>query len=442
MDEIQELRVLADKLRASQVLGRSDLNLRLFDFLVERTLAGRIPKEAEIAIEVFGRGGDFDSANDAAVRVYIHKLRRKLEEFHAGPGRDEALKLTIPKGEYRIVLNAGDKASLPVVEPEVEVAEIVPLLLASAPRVSWWPRVTAGVLGLSLLANVLFLAWPRPAAAERGLAAADSPVWAPLLEDERPILLVLGDYYLFGDTGGENQSGDASDVKRLVREFDINSSDELHQRLEADPRDAGQYVNLDLAYLPIATAYALRDLVPILARDQRRVEVLMASQLKPEMLKSAHVVYIGYLSGLGPLRDFAFAESRFSLGRNYDELIDLQEKRHYLSQTGSSTALKGEAMYSDFAYVTGFTGPSGNRILIVSGTRDVAVMHAAEALSNPARVRELASVLQGDQHDFEALYEVNGINRTNLNGRLVLSAPRDSTAIWTSGSGALAFESE
>ena len=62
------------------------------------TRAGRTPKESVIAVEVFGRGTDFDVSQDAAVRVYIHKLRRKLA---LGPANGVTLRTVYSLG-YRL----------------------------------------------------------------------------------------------------------------------------------------------------------------------------------------------------------------------------------------------------------------------------------------------------------------------------------------------------
>src|SRR6185437_11560934 len=93
----------AQRLRARQALGRSDGLNRLFDYLAERGAEGARPKEFEVAAAVFGRTSAFDGSQDASVRVAVHRLRRKLDEFYAGPGRDEPVRLCIPKGEYRMV---------------------------------------------------------------------------------------------------------------------------------------------------------------------------------------------------------------------------------------------------------------------------------------------------------------------------------------------------
>src|SRR4051812_11622355 len=99
----EQLRAHADRIRAAQVLGRSELMQRLFDFLVTCSLDGKAPKEIELAIDVFGKDAHFEVTRDAMVRVYMHKLRRKLEAYYVGAGREETGRLTIPRGEYRLV---------------------------------------------------------------------------------------------------------------------------------------------------------------------------------------------------------------------------------------------------------------------------------------------------------------------------------------------------
>jgi hypothetical protein len=77
---------------------------RLFDYLVENSLAGQSPKEIAIAIDVFGKTSDFDAAQDALVRVYIHKLRKALDEFYSARGEPSA-RLQLPRGDYRLQLS-------------------------------------------------------------------------------------------------------------------------------------------------------------------------------------------------------------------------------------------------------------------------------------------------------------------------------------------------
>ena len=276
---------------------------------------------------------------------------------------------------------------------------------------------------LLINAGVLLAAWLRPAGPVDDLAELrQSPLWSPLLNDDRTIFVVVGDYYIFGETD------ETMEVKRLVREFGINSSQDLDHLLKLHPDLADRYMDLELAYLPTAAAYALRDLMPVLSSANKRVRVVTMSQLNPAVIKSADVVYVGYLSGLGMLRDIVFSGSRLSFGESYDEIVDRKTQKRYVSQ--AAAPYRGENKVHDYGYFATFTGPTGNRVIIIAGTRDVAAMHMAETLTDPRTVNALVKSA-GTAPGFEALYEVYGMDRLNLDGKLLLTAPLDSTTIWS-----------
>ena len=409
-DENDQIAELAARLRARQALGRSDGLNRLFDYLAQCAQAGSRPKEFEVAATVFGRDAGFDGSQDASVRVAVHRLRRKLDDFYAGPGRDEAMRLSIPKGEYRMVA-----------EPRPGQAA------AAAPPRSWRPYAIAAIVLLAVLNIAAWASFWLTHGTERRLAQIQaSAAWAPLLKADLPTLLVMGDYYIFGEI--DERAG----INRLVREYGINSREDLDAWLMDNPKAMGSYRDLDLYYLPVGAAFALRDIVPIVSRGASRSEslhVVMASDLTPEMLKRNNIVYLGYLSGLGVLRAPVFAGSRFSIGETYDELIDATTHRSYVSQEGGPS--EGDATRRDYGYVTAFKGPSGNRIVVIAGDRDTGLMQAAEALASPDALRALGKAAGGAE-SFEALYEAQGIGRSSLGGRLVLAAPRSGVNPWTS----------
>lgn len=408
MLDINQLHAHAERIRASGVLGRSRLIRRLFDFLVDCSLTGRAPKEIEVGIDVFGKDAQFDVSQDAMVRVYIHKLRRKLEEFYAGPGRGEPERLLIQKGAYRFVIEPAEAAE--AAEPP-----------AAGGRGSWVPAVLIASLLINAVALLSFgyVRWRSPPDELSALRA--SPVWSRILNDDRTIFVVLGDYYIFGETDPSMQ------VKRLIREFSINSPTDLDQYLMAHPELGSHYVDLQLDYLPTAAGYALRDVMPLLAPAHKRIRVAMASELSPAVLTSANVVYIGYLNGMGMLHDLVFAGSRFSMGKNYDELVDHVTGQHYVSE---AAVPRGEEKYHDYGYFATFSGPSGNQIVVISGTQDVALMHTAEAVTQPQTLGQLTSSAH-DAQSFEALYDAYGMDRMNLGGKLLLTSKLNTSRIWT-----------
>ncbi|HUK00925.1 MAG TPA: hypothetical protein VLW26_01450 [Steroidobacteraceae bacterium] len=414
MPDSDQLRAHAERIRASGILGRSRLTLRLFDFLIECSLAGRAPKEIEVAIDVFGKDASFDVSQDAMVRVYIHKLRRKLEEFYEGPGAQEPQRLIIAKGSYRFALE----------DPQTAAALDPPP--APKPRARWVGPALAASLAINIILIGIAATLHWRTSGDELAQVRSSPVWSRIMNDDRTIFLVVGDYYIFGET---DQS---MEVKRLVREFNINSPAELQQYLMLHPELGDKYMDLQLEYLPTAAAFALRDVMPLLAPANRRIRVALASDLSPAILTSAHVIYVGYLSGMGMLRDLVFAGSRFGVGDSYDELVDHQSGHRYISQAALPSW--SESKYHDYGYFATFTGPSGNQIVIVSGTRDVAVMHMAETVTHPRTLEPLVASAAGAPA-FESLYEVYGMDRMNLAGKLLLTSRLNTSRIWTGETG-------
>ena len=97
-----------------------------------------------------------------------------------------------------------------------------------------------------------------------------------------------------------------------------------------------------------------------------------------------------------------------------------------------SVAAPGDTMYRDFGFFASFRGPTGNRIAVLAGERDTALMGVAENLSRPSSLETLRKAVK-DTGSFEALYEIKGQKQVNLEARVVATASIDSAAIWTGG---------
>jgi hypothetical protein len=412
-----ELTHHAEQFRASGLLGKPGTLSRLFDFLLVRSLEGGAPKETEIALQVFGKSPGFDVSQDAVVRVYVHKLRRRLEDFSSrAPG---GAKIVIPKGEYRLLLEQ------PAPEPATPAAAAP---VAPPRRANWLGigiprRGFGGVIAVccALIVGALLGAGFSAGGAQWDMREVrNSSVWAPLLEDDLPITIVIGDYYLLGEANAQT-----GHVDRLVREFFINSHEDFRDHAELNPQLMQRYRNLDLTYLPAASAFALQDVVPVLG-TAKPVRVVLMSQLDANSLKNSHIVYIGYVSGLGMLGDRVFAASRVTPGGSYDELVDSQTNHTYLSTAMGATA-GGE--FRDYGYFSTFAGPGGNRIVVIAGTRDIGVMQVAQSLSQRGEVRDLCQ-RAGDAKAFEALVEVSGVGQTGLRSRSLFVSAIKADTIW------------
>jgi hypothetical protein len=417
----ERLAAEAARVRESGDLGRSEPLVKLFDFLLECSLAGRAPKGIEVAQEVFGKAADFDEMLDASVRVYIHRLRRKLGEHYARlPGHGD--RISIPLGEYRLVLAAAGTVVDEAPDPSdaAEPGALLPEAAFTAPKrraINFWPIL----LVFALINAAGWYYYSRNQSFDS--AATGTAFWKPIVDNRRPTLLVLGDYYIFGEASG-------SVVSRLVREFDVNSREDLERYIALHPDKVGRYLDVNLHYLPVGSGRALRSLLPTVNAAARgsgvRPGVENMSEVKPEILKEANIVYVGFLSGLGALQDPLFRASGFQIGDSFDELVDKTSGRRFKSDWG--VVVDGKVPQRDYGYIASLRGPTGNRILIIAGTRDPAVVQMSEVASDQAQLDSLAAKT-GDGA-FEALFEVRTLGNLNLGSSLVTVRPMRAQSIW------------
>lgn len=413
-----ELLALRDRIAASGVLGRSKHYLAMLGYLVECSIENKSPKEIELANEVFGKPADFDVSADSSVRVYVHQLRKKLGAYYEQYELDAPYQLAIPKGKYSL-------AAVP------KVVAVVPQLAAQR-RFNLNGALLALVVVL-LSANLFFMLTGRDEqTAPAPQIAATHPIWKTVLNDDQPILLVMGDYYIFGEL---NANGN---IARMVREFNVNSRSDLEDLQFSDIEHTENYLDLDLSYMPEGSAFALAKIVPILQDSGKTVNITMMSDLTSADIRSNHIVYIGYISALEKLTAMTFAGSGLRLGRSYDELLNSATEEYYTSDAGLPE--EGEP-FRDYGMFSTFPASIDTQVVLITGMRDAGLMHTAQALSDASSLDDLVVAIDSDTDEavasFEALYEVYGVDRLNFEANLVYTNLLDTARIWGSPQAAL-----
>src|SRR5918996_6517398 len=86
----------------SPAFEASERRKRFLRYIVDESLAGRADrlKGYSIALAVFDRDDSFDPQTDPVVRLEARRLRRALEHYYLTAGRDDPIRIQIPKGGY------------------------------------------------------------------------------------------------------------------------------------------------------------------------------------------------------------------------------------------------------------------------------------------------------------------------------------------------------
>ncbi len=268
-------------------------------YLVEAGLADdrKRLKAFAIAVDVFGRGDSFDSQTDPVVRLEARRLRRDLEHYYLTAGRQDPVRISIPKGGYAPAFEWQDDARPPTVD-ETQVLGKEPLQEGEprpkGNRPSRWSWFAATVL---VIAAVGALVWYEFAQDKR-LSAMNATKSATGGEDpatavpKGPRIAVVPFQNLSGDPGQDYLVHGISDriVTDLARfkallVISTHSSAEYQER-STDPQTLRQEFGVN--YLLTGSVRRDEDQIRLLTRlvDAESGNIIWAGSYSNELTPS------------------------------------------------------------------------------------------------------------------------------------------------------------
>jgi adenylate cyclase len=98
----EAIRAQLERILQNADFRASDKQRKFLSFVVDETLEGRASqiKGYTIAVAVYGRPEGFDPQVDPIVRVEAGRLRRALERYYLTAGKNDPVRIKIPKGGY------------------------------------------------------------------------------------------------------------------------------------------------------------------------------------------------------------------------------------------------------------------------------------------------------------------------------------------------------
>jgi pimeloyl-ACP methyl ester carboxylesterase len=104
----ETVRQQLEQLACSDCFAQAPRLVHFLRYIVEAVLSGEGAglNQYRIAIDVMGRGAEFDPGTDSSVRVEAGRLRAKLREYYGTEGAGDAIRFDLPKGRYNPDIHA------------------------------------------------------------------------------------------------------------------------------------------------------------------------------------------------------------------------------------------------------------------------------------------------------------------------------------------------
>lgn len=358
-------------------------------FVVTEALSGYFDqlKERTIGIAVFERPADYDTGDDAVVRVTANEVRKRIDQYYRESDANSLIHIELPKGayvpEFRIhpVAIAASAESSPPTEPGKNQAGPDPALLAQpaeppaesgpAPLPLTSPADPIEPLGRNRPAvwAVLFLLVAALVAVSFWLFTAQRhgpDVWKAFQRSNAPTLICVGAHDLI--PGNTSRQGENDRFASVVLERQI---------------------------IPVDDAAVVGSMAGMLGSKGIRFRVAGAEETSPSNFRMQPVVLIGALGNRWTLRLLQSLRYRLQVENDTDSILppkaaiyDSEHPAQPLWTIDFATPLS--TWKNDYAIVARVDDPAtGVPVLIEAGLGAVGSLAGSEWISSGAMSKSL-----------------------------------------------------
>lgn len=352
-----DYRAYLERILHSETFSRSTINKQLLKYLFEATINNRNLKEFTIANELFKK------EDNSGVRVYINNLRKKLKEYYEKEGNTDEIILSIPKGAYKIHFRKAEAKT-------------------GKHRKKWrWfvlICIKIGVLYFIYAKNYA----PTP--------LQKTNIWKEFLRSDENVLIVLGNHFFMAAPTATGNNG-------IIRDFDINSSEDMEQYVEDNPEMKDTISELHYSYLTWQAPACLFQIMPLFD-DISKTSIKMSSDLSYQDIKNQHIIYFGSYKSLGTLKEFIA-----------DTLVEYKSQKRILHDSSSG-------MDKEIAEVIKLKTDYNKSILLFVCQNDAGNIATFRYFKNidSVSIFERRIGLDDKNNCFKAEFEVESLERTDM----------------------------
>ena len=321
-------------------------------------------KERTVGIAVFGRAPDYDTSADPVVRNTACEVRKRLEEYYAGPGRAGELRIGLPAGRY---IPEFRESALAESSPIADSPPAIPT------RPYWVSHRRA--IGIAFLV-VLGLAAGATLPPRR---SATRLFWDPIIDTPDRVLVVTETRMSLKNP--QENAGDSDGVRETI--------------------DPGTYLNINQESAKLAS---------FLQSQGKTLDYELARNLTLAGLRSRPFILKGAFNN--PWTQRAVSPYRFYFALDKNPLVRrIVDRSNPSNRTWSSPMVP--RLTEDFALIVRAPEPeSGQMMMVVAGLGEKGTSAALEFVTNSRYLGRLASQAPGgwDRRNFELVLKTDIVN--------------------------------
>jgi len=391
-------RKLLEKILASREFCGSKIYAAYLTYLYEASQSGKNLKETTIAIEFFGKGADFNPAEDTIVRTHTYNLRKKLQNYYYEEGKNDKFRLWIPKGHYTINF-------MPVTEAFYHPRKLLYLLKKN------YKAVISIVLAFLLLITVMANLRLRNTIKSYQIVAIDDPLWQDYLQSKLPVMIVVGDHFFFSEYSEKYKSN------IVIRHGKINSIEDLDALQAQYPTSVLKPA--DEPYFPYHSIWTLPPVLNMLFGVGQKPVLRKSSSVIPSVLEEYNLIYLGSIKTLYILKHTLMnSHFKFQILPHIITYINGDTVKTF------QTPLHSPGTNEDLVLALKLPGPINNSIFIIASYHSLGapevVNHLIQKNMRDEIIGQFLTKYGYMPRYFEILFQVSGIDKTAYKAEMLI----------------------
>jgi hypothetical protein len=299
----------------SKAFATSETHRRLLEYLAAKSLSGATDhlKEHTIGIEALGKPASYDPQEDSIVRTQISRLRLKLLDYYQSDGKNDPVRVEIPKGGFRLEFHLRDNAAPALsIDGDGSVESAVAAQNRKRTALAILPWVLCGILTVVcvVLGNAVFLQ------REHAIAKAPWPL-SRVVNAGQQTTVVLAD-------AGFSRLRSLSRKNITLEEYLGNDYPKLLTPPDPTPSESALVDSFTRwPVLSQTEAETLKTIVALSWPFESRVSVRSAHDLRPRDLMDQNLILLGaptsnpWVSRFCKFLNFQFIETADGTGKYF-----------------------------------------------------------------------------------------------------------------------------
>lgn len=364
------------------LFANSSVYSPLLTYLVKKALDKEDVKEFTIGADLFTKNYNYDK-NDGTVRSHMYNLRKKLAEYYQKEGADDPLIFRISKGQYNLEFVTNEALLKPQIEHHPTVTISIQKLKLAA--------ICIVVFALGLL-----LAWRYTQQAPQ--------LWEAFFDSESQNIVIISDQYVVHQklADGELHS---------VIYPEINNNEQFIA-YTAKNQDRS-LLNTDYTLMSKMAPYCIKNITEWFEKYQSKFELKLESNLKYEDIRNTNLIFIGQSKTMTTSKSVFLKDSNvFTLYRDGFKYAKNGVEKVYDTKYNQSNRV-------EYAMVSCTSLSPGKTALYFVSNNDIGVMATLHNFTNKVWLDQFQSQLTNKTKHFNALFEVSGLQRTDVSCKMV-----------------------